>query len=101
MLEFTIPENFDRPYQSRDIAEYWRRWHMTLSTWLRDYLFFSVLARLGSRAGYFAVGLNMGMQGMWHGGRWDFVLYANIHAQAMVYTRWTRTRRPGPWLPAI
>lgn len=94
MLGFTLPENFDRPYQSRDVAEYWRRWHMTLSSWLRDYVFFSVLARLGSRAGYLAVWLTMFLVGMWHGASWNFVVYANLHALGMVFNRWNRTRRP-------
>ncbi len=98
MLGFKLPENFDRPYQSRDIAEYWRRWHMTLSTWLRDYLFFAVLARLGARGGYFAVWLVMFLVGMWHGASWNFVIYANIHAGAMVFNRWNRTRQLRvPW----
>ncbi|TPV94238.1 MAG: hypothetical protein B7733_16150 [Myxococcales bacterium FL481] len=92
MLGFTLPENFDRPYQSRDIAEYWRRWHMTLSTWLRDYVFFSLLARFGSRGGYLAVWLTMFLVGMWHGASWNFVFFANIHAGAMVFNRWNRTR---------
>ncbi len=94
MLGFRLPENFDRPYQSRDLAEYWRRWHMTLSSWLRDYVFFSVLARLGSRAGYLAVWLTMFLVGMWHGASWNFVIYANLHALGMVFNRWNRTRRP-------
>jgi D-alanyl-lipoteichoic acid acyltransferase DltB (MBOAT superfamily) len=100
MLGFVLPENFDRPYQSRDIAEYWRRWHMTLSSWLRDYLFFQLLARFGARAGYVAVWLTMFLVGMWHGASWNFVIYANIHAGAMVFNRWNRMRRtrrgPGP-----
>ncbi len=93
MLGFVLPENFDRPYQSRDIAEYWRRWHMTLSSWLRDYLFFQLLARFGARAGYVAVWLTMFLVGMWHGASWNFVIYANIHAGAMVFNRWNRMRR--------
>ncbi len=92
MLGFQLPENFDRPYQSRDIAEYWRRWHMTLSSWLRDYLFFQLLARLGSRAGYLVVWLTMFLVGMWHGASWNFVIYSNIHAFAMVFNRWNRMR---------
>jgi D-alanyl-lipoteichoic acid acyltransferase DltB (MBOAT superfamily) len=97
MLGFKIPENFNRPYQSRDIAEYWRRWHMTLSTWLRDYLFFNLLARFGAKAGYVAVWLTMFLVGMWHGASWNFVIYANIHAGAMVFNRWNRLRkRDGP-----
>lgn len=93
MLGFQLPENFDRPYQSRDIAEYWRRWHMTLSSWLRDYLFFQVLARFGARSGYFALWLTMFLVGMWHGANWNFVIYANCHALAMVFNRWNRTRK--------
>lgn len=93
MLGFKLPENFDRPYQSKDIAEYWRRWHITLSSWLRDYLFFNILARLGARAGYIALWLTMFLVGMWHGASWNFVIYANIHAGAVVFNRWNRPRR--------
>lgn len=93
MLGFQLPENFDRPYQSKDIAEYWRRWHMTLSSWLRDYLFFQLLARFGARGGYFALWLTMFLVGMWHGASWNFVIYANCHALAMVFNRWNRTRK--------
>jgi D-alanyl-lipoteichoic acid acyltransferase DltB (MBOAT superfamily) len=99
MLGFQLPENFDRPYQSRDIAEYWRRWHITLSSWLRDYLFFQLLARLGSRAGYLVVWLTMFLVGMWHGASWNFVIYSNIHAFGMVFNRWNRMRdRDRSWL---
>jgi len=93
MLGFEIPENFNRPYQARDIGEYWRRWHMTLSTWLRDYLFFPLLARFGARGGYFAAWLTMFLVGMWHGASWNFVIYANMHAGAMVFNRWNRRRK--------
>ncbi len=92
MLGFELPENFNRPYQSRNIGEYWRRWHMTLSSWLRDYLFFPIVLRLGSRAGYVAVWLTMFLVGMWHGASWNFVIYANVHAAAMVFNRWNRVR---------
>ncbi len=99
MLGFVLPENFDRPYQARDIAEYWRRWHMTLASWLRDYVFFQLLARLGARAGYLALWLSIFLVGMWHGASWNFVIYGNIHAAAMVLNRWNRLRpRGGPWL---
>ena len=92
MLGFDLPENFNRPYQSIDIAEYWRRWHMTLSGWLRDYLFFPIIARLGARGGYIAVWLTMFLVGMWHGASWNFVIYANLHAAAVVFNRWNRVR---------
>src|SRR5690606_32567746 len=63
-----------------------------LSAWLRDYLFFPIVLRMGSRAGYFAVWLTMFLVGMWHGASWNFVIYANIHASAMGFNRWNRTR---------
>ncbi|HET6583804.1 MAG TPA: MBOAT family O-acyltransferase, partial [Nannocystaceae bacterium] len=92
MLGFRLPENFNRPYQSRDIAEYWRRWHMTLASWLRDYVFFPLLVRLGARAGYLALWLSIFLIGLWHGASWNFVAYGCIHAFAMVFNRWNRVR---------
>ncbi|MCA9706084.1 MAG: MBOAT family protein [Myxococcales bacterium] len=93
LLGFHIPENFDRPYQGKNLGEFWRRWHMTLSTWLRDYLFFPLGGSRGSSARtYFNLWLTMFLVGMWHGASWNFVIYANIHAGAMVFNRWNRTR---------
>jgi D-alanyl-lipoteichoic acid acyltransferase DltB (MBOAT superfamily) len=96
LLGFRIPENFDRPYQSRSVGEFWRRWHMTLSTWLRDYLFFPLGGSKGSPARtYFNLWLTMFLVGMWHQqptSGWNFVIYANLHAGAMLFNRWNRLR---------
>ena len=63
-----LPENFDRPYQATSPAEFWRRWHMTLSTWLRDYLYFPLGGSHGSAVrAYFNLGLTMFLIGLWHG----------------------------------
>lgn len=97
LLGFNIPENFDRPYQSRNIAEFWRRWHMTLSTWLRDYLFFPLGGtRLGPVRSYLNLWLTMFLVGMWHAASWNFVVYANLQAGAMMVNRWNRLRSGGP-----
>ena len=97
MLGYRIPENFDRPYQAKDLGEFWRRWHMTLSTWLRDYLFFPLGGSRGSATRtYFNLWLTMFLVGMWHGASWNFVIYSNIHALAMVFNRWNRLRKRGP-----
>jgi D-alanyl-lipoteichoic acid acyltransferase DltB (MBOAT superfamily) len=113
LFGYDLPENFDRPYQSRDLGEFWRRWHMTLSTWLRDYLFFPLGGSRGSPARvYFNLWLTMFLVGMWHytqGTSWNFVIYANLHAAAMVFNRWNRIRdRSAPflrklatWTPAL
>ncbi len=93
LLGYRFPENFDRPYQARDIAEFWRRWHMTLSSWLRDYLYFPLRNTFTSAFGaYVALWLTMFLVGMWHGASWNFVVYSNLHAGAMVFNRWNRKR---------
>ena len=97
LLGFTLPENFDRPYQSTNLGEFWRRWHMTLSTWLRDYVFFPLGGSRGSPARvYFNLWLTMFAVGMWHGASWNFIIYSNVHALAMVFNRWNRLRPRGP-----
>ncbi len=91
LLGFKLPENFDRPYQSRDVGEFWRRWHMTLSTWLRDYVFFPLGGSRGSQLRtYFNLWLTMLLVGIWHGASWNFVIYGNLHAAALVYSRFNR-----------
>jgi D-alanyl-lipoteichoic acid acyltransferase DltB (MBOAT superfamily) len=93
LLGYTLPENFDRPYQARNVGEFWRRWHMTLSTWLRDYLFFPLGGSQGSALRtYFNLWLTMFLVGMWHGASWNFVVYGNLHALAIVFNRWNRLR---------
>ena len=91
LLGFRLPENFDRPYQSRDVGEFWRRWHMTLSTWLRDYVFFPLGGSRGTPARtYFNLWLTMVLVGIWHGASWNFVIYGNLHAAAQLYSRFNR-----------
>jgi D-alanyl-lipoteichoic acid acyltransferase DltB (MBOAT superfamily) len=85
-----LPENFDRPYQSASPAEFWRRWHMTLSTWLRDYLYYPLGgSRVKSPArAYFNLGLTMFLIGLWHGAAWTFVVYGLLQATAMLTHRY-------------
>jgi alginate O-acetyltransferase complex protein AlgI len=91
LLGIKLPENFDRPYQSHDVGEFWRRWHMTLSNWLRDYVFFPLGGSRGSHARtYFNLWLTMFLVGIWHGASWNFVIYGNLHAMALLYSRFNR-----------
>jgi alginate O-acetyltransferase complex protein AlgI len=93
LMGFRLNENFDRPYQAQHIGDFWRRWHMTLSTWLRDYLFFPLGGSRGSAGRtYFNLWLTMFLVGMWHGASWNFVVYGNLQAAAMLYNRFVRTR---------
>jgi alginate O-acetyltransferase complex protein AlgI len=84
-----LPENFDRPYQAASPAEFWRRWHMTLSTWLRDYLYYPLGgSRVSPGRAYFNLGLTMFLIGLWHGAAWTFVVYGLLQAAAMVIHRY-------------
>ena len=83
-----LPENFDRPYQSKSPAEFWRRWHMTLSTWLRDYLYFPLGgSKVPPGRAYFNLFLTVALVGLWHGAAWTFVVYGMLHGGAMVVHR--------------
>jgi alginate O-acetyltransferase complex protein AlgI len=80
MLGFDLPENFDYPYLSKSITEFWRRWHMTLSRWLRDYLYIPLGGNRGSGlATYRNLLLTMTLGGLWHGARITFVLWGAYH----------------------
>jgi alginate O-acetyltransferase complex protein AlgI len=83
-----LPENFDRPYQSASPAEFWRRWHMTLSSWLRDYLYYPLGgSRCSPARSYFNLFLTVFLIGLWHGAAWTFVIYGTLHGSAMVLHR--------------
>ncbi|TVR74317.1 MAG: MBOAT family protein [Spirochaetaceae bacterium] len=88
MMGFAFPENFRMPYHSRSITEFWRRWHMTLSAWLRDYLY---LPLGGNRRGYRRTLVNlmivMLLGGLWHGAAWTFVLWGAWHGGWLVLER--------------
>lgn len=104
-----LPENFDRPYQSKSPAEFWRRWHMTLSTWLRDYLYFPLGgSRHGELRTYFNLWLTIFLIGLWHGASWTFVIYGALQATAVALHRFVTKLRPQPkgavdrgWLVAL
>jgi alginate O-acetyltransferase complex protein AlgI len=87
MFGFTFPENFNYPYVSRSITEFWKRWHMTLSTWLRDYLFFALGVR-GSRSRlYRNVLIVFALCGLWHGASWHFVVWGIFQGVFLVLER--------------
>jgi alginate O-acetyltransferase complex protein AlgI len=90
LLGFDLPQNFDFPYFSTNIADFWRRWHMTLGDWLRNYLYFPLG---GSRRGLGRTCLNllivMLIAGIWHGAAWGFVVWGGLHGLALVIHRLT------------
>lgn len=100
LFGFQIPENFHRPYQALSVASYWRRWHMTLSDWVRDYVYYPLG---GSRGGglrpYLNTFVTLLILGVWHGANWTFVLYGLLHGGAVSINRWWRKSGPGGKLP--
>ena len=77
---FELPENFRMPYISRSITEFWRRWHMSLSFWLRDYLYISLGGnRKGIKMTYVNLLITMTLGGLWHGASWNFVIWGIMH----------------------
>lgn len=88
LLGFNFPKNFDHPYVALSVREFWRRWHMTLSRWLRDYLYISLG---GSRRGHARTLVNlmltMLLGGLWHGASWNFVVWGALHGIYLVVER--------------
>jgi alginate O-acetyltransferase complex protein AlgI len=97
LLGIRFPENFDRPYTAATIQDFWRRWHMTLSRWLRDYLYIPLGGSHGSeRATYRNLFITMGLGGLWHGARWTFVVWGLYHGLGLSVERWLDRRRDRP-----
>jgi alginate O-acetyltransferase complex protein AlgI len=92
LMGFDLPQNFNFPYLSTNIADFWRRWHMTLGDWLRNYLYFPLG---GSRQGLWRTCLNlmiiMVAAGIWHGAAWGFIVWGGLHGLALVAHRLTDT----------
>lgn len=87
-LGIRLPENFHTPYAARSPQDFWRRWHVSLSTWLRDYLYISLGgSRNGTRRLYIALMTTMVLGGLWHGASWNFVLWGFVHGLALIIHR--------------
>ena len=95
MLGYRFPINFRHPYLATSIADFWRRWHMTLSRWLRDYLYVPLGGnRRGALATYRNVLITMTLGGLWHGAAWTFVLWGIWHGSALVVARVSNIKLP-------
>jgi len=88
MLGFAFPKNFDSPYKSTSITDFWRRWHISLSTWLRDYLYIPLGGnRIGVKRTYFNLMVVMLLGGLWHGASWNFVFWGGFHGLLLALER--------------
>jgi len=88
MLGFVFPKNFDSPYLSQSITEFWQRWHLSLSNWLRDYLYIPLGGnRKGHARTYINLALVMLLGGLWHGAAWNFIIWGGIHGGMLAFER--------------
>lgn len=88
LMGFKLPANFLTPYKSGSVTEFWRRWHISLSSWLRDYLYISMGGnRKGKVRTYFNLFMTMFLGGLWHGASWKFVFWGVLHGLALAFER--------------
>ncbi|MFZ1220103.1 MAG: MBOAT family O-acyltransferase [Chthoniobacterales bacterium] len=94
LLGYELPVNFRFPYFARNISDFWHRWHISLSSWLRDYLYISLGGNRGPRwFVYRNIMITMLLGGLWHGGAWTFVIWGGLHGLALVVHRaWSKRR---------
>lgn len=101
MFGFRFPENFNSPYKSRSITEFWRRWHISLSSFLRDYLYIPLGGnRKGTARTYINLMLVMLIGGLWHGAQWTFIAWGAIHGGMLALERFTSRKSQWTWIPA-
>ncbi|MDH3307593.1 MAG: MBOAT family protein [Acidimicrobiia bacterium] len=88
LLGFDLMRNFHHPYFARNVADFWRRWHISLSTWLRDYLYITLGgSRQGKMRTYVNLAVTMLLGGLWHGASWNFVLWGGLHGTYLAVHR--------------
>jgi alginate O-acetyltransferase complex protein AlgI len=97
LMGFQLPENFRLPYQAKTLQEFWRRWHISLSTWLRDYLYISLGGnRQGKIRTYINLMITMLLGGLWHGAGWVFILWGGLHGVGLAIDRFLS--KEVPWM---
>jgi D-alanyl-lipoteichoic acid acyltransferase DltB (MBOAT superfamily) len=107
LLGIRLPPNFDRPYRSANLTEFWRRWHISFSNWLRDYLYFSLPGKRTKVMPYVNLVITMLLGGLWHGLTWTFAIWGLLHGTGLAATRaymvWRgrRTEPPVAWRHAL
>ena len=103
LLGYRFPHNFNQPYRAQSLQDFWRRWHISLSSWLRDYLYVSLGgSRHGLKRLCLALTATMLLGGLWHGASWNFVIWGALHGGVLAAERLWREFRPRAWpqLPA-
>jgi len=102
LLGIKLPENFNMPYAAVNIADFWRRWHITLSNWLRDYLYFSLPGKRTKVMPYINLIITFVIGGLWHGASWNFVAWGALHGVGLAVVRlwqsWKGSAKATGWV---
>lgn len=93
LLGIVLPANFNRPYAALNVADFWRRWHISLSNWLRDYLFFSLPGQRSRWRPYLNLFITFTLGGLWHGANWTFIIWGALHGSGLALVRGLQAMR--------
>lgn len=96
LFGFELMQNFNFPFMSKNITDFWRRWHISLSSWFNDYVFtpmYTAMRNWGNAAMYIGIFITFFLSGLWHGASWHYVLFGAIHGVAIIYETATKKRR--------
>ncbi len=94
VLGYRLMENFDRPYAARSVTDFWKRWHISLSSWFRDYLYFPLGgSRVAVPRWTFNILIVFVVSGLWHGANWTFAAWGMLHGMFLIFSRLTRALR--------
>ena len=92
LLGIKLPPNFNRPYAAENVADFWRRWHISLSNWLRDYLYYSLPGKRIKAFVYINLVITMALGGWWHGQTWTFLIWGLLHGTGLAVVRLYQTK---------
>jgi alginate O-acetyltransferase complex protein AlgI len=102
MFGLVFAKNFDSPYRATSLTDFWRRWHISLSTWLREYLYIPLGGnRLGDARTYANLLLTMLLGGLWHGASWTFLLWGGVHGTLLALERFKTQHVPSLRVPPL
>src|SRR6185436_1518823 len=94
VMGFKLMTNFNRPYFSKSISEFWKRWHISLSTWFKDYVYISMGGnRVSKPKQYFNLFITFLISGFWHGANWTFVAWGALNGFYLIFAEWTKKQR--------
>lgn len=94
VMGFRLMDNFNRPFHSTSMTEFWRRWHISLMTWFRDYLYIPLGGnRVGKWRWYFNIFITFTLSGLWHGAHWGMILWGSLNGCYLIFSDWTKNLR--------